>query len=297
MTVAPARVRATLVGCSAVLLWATLALLTTLSGAVPPFLLMALTFAIGGTVGMIGIAARGGWAALRQPVLAWGIGVGGLFGFHFCYFLALGLAPPVEVSLITYSWPLLIVLFSSAVGGGGSAERLRWFHAVGALAGFAGTGLLIGRGIQADLTAWPGYALGLLAAFLWAGYSLLSRRFSASVPTDAVAGFCLATAALAAVCHGLLEPPGWPEGAAWIAVALLGLGPVGLAFFAWDHGLKHGDVRLLGVAAYGAPLLSTILLLGWRAQTPGATVVAGALLIVGGALLASRDLWWSGTAA
>ena len=92
----------------------------------------------------------------------------------------------------------------------------------------------------------PGYAAAFVAAFVWATYSVLSRRF-AGVPTDAVAGFCLATAALSAVCHLAFETTVWPENAGqWLAVVALGLGPVGAAFYAWDIGVKRGDIRVLG---------------------------------------------------
>ena len=50
----------------------------------------------------------------------------------------------------------------------------------------------------------------------------------------------------------------------WLAILGLGLGPVGLAFYVWDYGVKHGDIRLLGVAAYAAPVLSTLILVARR---------------------------------
>lgn len=36
--------------------------------------------------------------------------------------------------------------------------------------------------------------------------------------------------------------------------------PVGLAFYAWDHGVKNGDIQILGASSYAAPLLSTLIL-------------------------------------
>lgn len=279
--------RATAVGLTAIALWSTLALLTASTGATPPFLLTALTFAIAGSAGLCVAALRpGGLAALRQPWPAWAHGVGGLFGFHFFYFAGMKLSPPAEASLIAYLWPLLIVLFSAALPGGGLTAR----HILGAGLGLAGTGLLVaGRagGLSFDPTNALGYASALACAVTWAAYSVGSRFFHA-VPTEAVAGFCLATAALAALCHLALEPTVWPDGAGqWAATVALGLGPVGLAFFAWDVGMKRGDVRLLGVAAYAAPLVSTLLLVafGHAAATP--TLGLGCAMIVGGALAAT----------
>jgi drug/metabolite transporter (DMT)-like permease len=125
---------------------------------------------------------------------------------------------------------------------------------------------------------------------VWATYSVLSRRF-AGVPTDAVAGFCLATAALAAIFHLVFERTVWPEDARqWLAVVALGIGPVGLAFYAWDHGVKHGDIRVLGALSYAAPVLSTLCLVAGGFATPTLTLAGAAALIAGGGALAAKDL-------
>jgi drug/metabolite transporter (DMT)-like permease len=287
-----ARVRiATAVGATTILLWSTLALLTTLSGSVPPLQLVAMAFALAASL------AIGKWLVLGEPVLAhlrwpkevWLLGVVGLFGYHALYFLALRTAPAVEASLINYLWPLLIVLFSALLPG----HRLRWWHIAGAVAGFAGTGILVGYGGEGAFAFrsqhLPGYLAAFAAAVTWAGYSVLSRRY-AHVPTDAVGGFCAATALLAAIGHLLFEETVWPAGREWLAVAAMGLGPVGIAFFTWDYGVKHGDIRALGVAGYATPLLSTLLLIvaGQAALTPA--LAAGCILIVGGAVLAAREV-------
>ena len=279
--------RATSIGLIAIGLWSTLALLTAATGATPPFLLTALTFAIAGAAGLAVAALRpGGLAALRQPWPAWLHGVGGLFGFHFFYFTALRLSPPAEASLVAYLWPLLIVLFSAALPG----ERLAPRHVLGALCGLAGAALLIGGrggGFAFEGAHLAGYASAVVCAVIWAAYSV-SGRLLARVPTQALAGFCLATAALAGLCHLALEPTIWPASAGeLLAVAALGLGPVGLAFFAWDVGMKRGDVRLLGVAAYAAPLFSTLLLVAFGYAEPSGALALGCGLIVGGALVAT----------
>ena len=280
---------ATLIGCLAILLWSALALLTAASGAAPPFELAALTFAIGGAFGLVYAAARGRLGALVQPWPVWLVGVGGLFGYHALYFAALRRAPPGDASLIAYLWPLLIVLFSALLPG----ESLRWRHILGAALGMAGAvALFIGKtggAMFADAAggALVGYGLALCCAFVWSAYSLLSRRLKAA-PTETVAGFCLATAALAALCHFAFEATVAPASAGqWLAIVGLGLGPVGLAFYVWDFGVKNGDIRLLGVAAYAAPVLSTLILVaaGFAPATPSLALACA--LIVAGAAVAS----------
>jgi drug/metabolite transporter (DMT)-like permease len=281
---------ATLIGLIAILMWSLLAVLTVATGKIPAFQLAAITFAIGGLVGLLTFIGRPeALLALRQPPLVWAVGVGGLFGYHALYFLALRLAPPAEAGLLNYLWPLLIVLFSSLLPG----ERLASHHIVGALAGLAGTVLLLtGSGLSGFTPGQlPGLVAAFVAAFVWAIYSVMSRHLK-SVPTDAVAGFCLATASLAALMHALIEDTVWPETTGqWLAIAALGLGPVGAAFYTWDIGMKRGDIRVLGAASYATPLLSTAFLILAGFAKASANIAIAAVLIAGGGLIAARDMF------
>jgi drug/metabolite transporter (DMT)-like permease len=284
-----ARRRATLVGCSAILMWSTLALLTTLSGPSPPFLKVAIAFAVPSAGAMAVWIARGESIIghLRQPWRVWVLGIVGLFGYHVFYFIAFAIAPPIEASLIAYLAPLLIVLFSALLPG----EQLRWWHVAGALLGLAGAVLVVtgGGAFAPRIEHLPGHLAALACAITWAAYSVLSRRFG-SVSTDSVGGFCAATAVLALLSHIAFEVTVWPSGGEWLALLGLGLGPVGLAFFTWDHGVKHGDIKALGALFYAAPVLSTLLLMLAGKAAAGPSIVLACLLVVAGALLASRDL-------
>jgi drug/metabolite transporter (DMT)-like permease len=281
---------ATLIGLTAILMWSLLSVLTVASGKVPAFQLAAMTFAIGALVGFLTWIGRGeALRALRQPALVWIVGVGGLFGYHALYFLALRFAPPAEAGLVNYLWPLLIVLFSSLLPG----ERLAPHHVIGALLGLAGTVLLLSGNRTSGFAAGeaPGLIAAFVAAFVWAAYSVMSRKLKA-VPTDAVAGFCLATAVLAAAVHGLVEATVWPDTTAqWLSIIALGIGPVGAAFYAWDIGMKRGDIRVLGAASYATPLLSTAFLMLAGFAKPSASIAIAAILIAGGGLIAARDMF------
>jgi drug/metabolite transporter (DMT)-like permease len=279
---------ATLIGLTAILMWSLLAVLTVATGRIPAFQLAAMTFAIGALVGSLSWIGRGeAVRALRQPLVAWVVGVGGLFGYHALYFLALRFAPPAEAGLLNYLWPLLIVLFSALLPG----ERLAPHHIIGAVLGLVGTVLLFAGHTGAFTPAQvPGLIAAFIAAFVWATYSVLSRRLK-SVPTDAVAGFCAVTALLAALMHALLETTVWPETALqWLAIVGLGVGPVGAAFYAWDIGMKRGDIRVLGAASYATPLLSTAFLILAGFAQASANIALAALLIAGGGLIAARDM-------
>jgi drug/metabolite transporter (DMT)-like permease len=281
-------VKATLIGFSAILMWSLLALFTAASGTMPPFQLSAICFSIGSIPGIVVLLLKPErLALLRQPAKVWIVGIAGLFGYHFLYFTALRNAPAVEAGLIAYLWPLLIVVGSALLPG----ERLRWYHLAGAVLGLAGTVLIVARnGVQFDDAYALGYGAALACAFTWSGYSLLTRRFDA-VSTDVVTGFCLATAILSFLCHLGLETTVWPETATqWIAVMGLGLLPVGAAFYAWDFGVKNGNIQLLGVASYAAPVLSTLVLIAFGFAEPSWRIALACIFVTGGAVLAAKDV-------
>ena len=284
------RNRATMIGFSAVLMWSFLALFTIGSAPVPPFLLNALCFAIGGGIGLIWTARRGFGVLRGVSWRVYAFGSLALFGYHALYFTAFRLAPSAETGLIAYLWPLFIVLLSGLLPG----ERLGLLHVLGALMAFAGAALIVLQRSPSGGASAAGLGLAFLCALAWAGYSVGSKRLGA-VPTESVTVFCLVTALLSLGVHLAIEPTLLPIGAfGWFSVLALGLGPVGLAFFTWDIGMKRGDIQLLGVASYAAPLLSTLALVAAGIAEPSVAILAAAVLITAGAALAA---WASAKAA
>ncbi|MEP3636035.1 MAG: EamA family transporter [Paracoccaceae bacterium] len=280
------KARATGLGFGAVLMWALLALFTVKTVPIPPFQLTSMSFAVGGALGLGWVLLTGEAKSLGK--IDWKIyvfGTVGLFGYHFFYFSALRLAPAAEAGLIAYLWPLLIVLFSGLL----PEENLKRGHIIGGLVGFAGAAIIVTQGeTQFNASAVLGYGLALLCAVTWSSYSVMSRRLG-QTPTSSVAIFCIATAVLSGIAHLALEMTIWPtETITWLAVFGLGVGPVGLAFFVWDVGVKHGDIQLLGVASYAAPLLSTFVLVLAGIAEPTWTLLLASLLITLGAVLAAR---------
>jgi len=282
---------ATATGFAAILMWSLLALFTVGSAPVPPFLLNVLCFAIGGGIGLIWIATGRGFGVLRG--VSWRVyafGTLGLFGYHALYFTAFRLAAQAGVEaqagLLAYLWPLFIVLLSGLLPG----ETLRRGHIIGAVIALAGAALIVLRGGAGPIGAQaaPALLLAFGCALTWSAYSVVSRRLG-SVPSETVVIFCLATAALSLPVHLMLEDTVLPQDAiGWLCVLALGVGPVGIAFFTWDIGMKQGDIQLLGVASYAAPLLSTTALIvaGIAPATP--VLLISALLIAGGAVIAAR---------
>ncbi len=217
----------------AIALWASLASLAVAVRHVPPFLLTGLALVIG-SVPAWPLARH--W---RVPPRTLALGIYGLFAYHFLLFVALRVAPAVEANLVNYLWPLLIVLLAPVLLPG---TRLRPAHVLAGLAGFAGAAIaILGGGGASGTWSW-GYLPALGAAFIWSSYSLWTRRVAA-FPTAAVGLFGLVSGLLSLGCHLALEPRVDLSARDVALVAVMGLGPLGAAFFLWDKALKTGDAR------------------------------------------------------
>ena len=275
---------ATLLALGAIALWASLAALGVTLSHVPPFLLTGLSLLVGSLIALP--LSRFDLRQWRVPLPTLAIGVYGLFGFHFLLFIALRHAPPVQANLVNYLWPLGIVVMAPLFLPGMSLTRR---HLLAALLGFAGAALAILGGTgEAGEARWAwGYIPALGSAFIWASYSLLTQRVRA-FPTAAIGSFALISGLLALLCHALLEPSVALSSRDLSLIAVLGLGPLGGAFFLWDAALKRGDARQIGVLSFLTPLLSTLTLLLMRGEKPSLAVGLAAVMIVGAAVLATR---------
>jgi drug/metabolite transporter (DMT)-like permease len=269
----------------AIALWASLASLGVMLSHVPPFLLTGLSLLVGSLIALP--LSRFDLRQWRVPLSTLALGVYGLFGFHFLLFIALRHAPPVQANLVNYLWPLGIVVMAPLFLPGVSLSRQ---HVLAALLGFAGAALaILGGAGSAGEARWAwGYIPALGSAFIWASYSLLTQRVRA-FPTAAIGSFALISGLLALLCHALLEPSVELSLRDLSLIAVLGLGPLGGAFFLWDAALKRGDARQIGVLSFLTPLLSTLTLLLMRGEKPSLAVGLAALMIVGAAVLATRQ--------
>ena len=279
---------ATATGACAILLWSTLASLTVLARPIPPLEMTAIAFAIGGAAIAAVAALRGHAGRIRPTPATLLLGVYGLFGYHALYFAALRLAPPAEAQLICSLWAFLIVLFSGLLPG----VRLRGRHVVGALFGLAAAALLASAHMALPSTAGSarvGFALAFACALVWSSYSVASRLV-AGVPSESIALSCLTVAVLGLISSLAFE--GWVlprSGRSWLALAGLGLGPIGAAFVLWDVGMKAGNLPLLGVLSYAVPILSTLLLVALGLAEPSWPLAAACGLMVAGAGIAAHS--------
>ncbi|MGS3175305.1 MULTISPECIES: DMT family transporter [Aeromonas] len=262
-----------------ILLWASLAALTSRITSVSPLVLVGLVllFCGAGTLPF--------WRQWRASPLTWLVTITALLLYHLLLFTSFRHAPVLEANLINYLWPLCIILFTPLLLPG---HPLSLHHLLAGALGLAGSVLVMVDGhLQLQQAHLPGYLLALGAAIVWGAYSVLSRRLPPA-PAVVTAAACLPAGLLALLLAWMLEGPlpfaRIPQGD-WLLIAGLALGPMGAAFVTWYLALRDGDPRRIGALAYLTPLLSTLLLvwLNGEALTPR-HLLAGAL-IMGGALL------------
>ena len=276
---------ATFYGLLAITMWGSLALLGTATTEIPAFQLLSLCFLVSALIVVIKrLVTR--QPLFRKPTLTitqWLFGITGLFGFHFLFFMALKSAPAIEVSLIVYLWPMLLAVFV--------ASKATLFNAViGSVIGFIGICfILVGdSGLALNQQYLLGYVLAIFCAIIWSSYSWYLTRSDNDV--EDIGWLSLAVSVLAFIAHLALEPSNWQFSySQWFGIALLGLGPVGGAFYLWDIGLKQGNKTLLASLSFCAPLISSIALsvAGFNAWT--SNILIALSLIMLGALIANKS--------
>ena len=274
--------QANLYALGAIALWASLAALGVSLTHVPPFLLTGIALVIG-SIPAWPLVLRNP-SLWRVPPRTLALGVYGLFAYHFLLFIALRHAPPVEANLVNYLWPLFIVVLAPVVLPG---VALRLPHVLAAVLGFGGAALAIAGGRELSGTLAWGYLPALMSAFIWATYSLLTKRVAA-FPTTAIGLFGLVSGVLSLLCHALLESTVSLQARDWALLTLLGLGPLGASFYLWDKALKLGDARHIGILSYLTPLASTALLIVVSGRPFSASIALATAMIIGAAVIGMR---------
>jgi drug/metabolite transporter (DMT)-like permease len=278
-------VKSILASLAAVFIWSSMTTLRIQVISIPSFLVLGVAFLVSGSISLVYHKA---W---HIPLMTLLIGIGGIFGYHFLYFMAFTLAPAVEVNLINYLWPVLIVALTPLMLSG---YKLHFQHLLGVGLGLLGVILIVtGGNLQPQISYYPGYLLALGAAFTWALYSLLTKRLPI-FDSSAVSAFTFISGILSLMFYfvlgGSIAQFTQLTGREWLFVMLIGIGPLGGAFFLWDYALKHGDPRTIGSLAFLTPLLSTLLLTFFGGKNLTIFNVIALVLIIGGAVIGSIRL-------
>lgn len=286
----PNRMVSTFIGLCAPLLWSIYPVLLLSMGGVPPFEVLAMGFSISFVMSLVLWQLRG--KSIRriicQPMRYWFVGIGGILGFNSLYTMALMSAPPAEAFLVAATWPLISLLLDAWM----LKERLRNNHIIGCLLGFSGlTVIAVARGADApDIHHLLGYLAALIAAVIWAAYSVTIKRKPFPEP-EFIGAICGGVAVGAGILHLLLEPSVVLHFQQWWRLLLIGIGPVGVAYYCWNHGVAKGDLRALSSLAFLGHFSTTGLLIFFGYAQFSWQIAVAFSLIIGGAFVGSLGLF------
>jgi drug/metabolite transporter (DMT)-like permease len=272
-------VNSRLAALGAIVLWSSLASLATLIPSVPVFLKTGVGLVIGSVIALPLARFQIKQLAVKPKILL--LGVYGLFGYHAALFIALSTSPSVQANLVNYLWPLLIVLLAPLFS---KKIKLNLRVVIGGLMGFIGASLAILSSSSSDGLFYSGYLFAFMAAVIWSTYSLATNRIG-SFPTPSVGLFALVSGILSIAMHFVFETQVSLSSFDWMILVLLGLGPLGAAFYLWDYAIKRSNPQEIGLLSFLTPLLSTGFLLVITGQSLSWLLAIAAALIVGGSLI------------
>jgi len=276
------KARAASLALGAVLLWATWPTLATWAQPAPPFLIFALGSAVGFAVSLALASARGeARTFLRIPPRTLLLVAGGLLVNNVLYLMAMPRIGPAEANVVSYLWPILLVLIASRM----DRSRITRGQWLGIATAFAGASLAIGPSFARGFDP-----LGVLLAFAsgltFAVYAAIRSR--ATETRDVIGPSMGLMTLLAMGLHLAFETT--PQ-LAWqqlLAIAAIGVLPLTLSNALWDMASRTGQLATISGLAYLTPLVGLLLLALFGAATVSWGTAAGAGLIVAGALAASR---------
>lgn len=279
---------ATGIGYLALILWSSMALITSKLHGIPLFELLFCAFFISFFLTSIKLTIKRQWYLIKQPFIIWIIGVIGIYGNDLTLVAAIKNAPPIQADLINYLWPILVIIFAGLL----PKERLTIKHLTAGLFGLIGIFILLtnGHGITGfQMQYLKGYLLALLDAIIWAAYTLLSRHYN-KTPIEMVGMYCGLGALISAFVHYRFEkfvPFTYQQ---FFLIILMGLFTSGATYFLWDHGVKKGNVKLLSILAYGNPIISCALLIAFDSARFSLSIILACLFVIIGAIIGNNRL-------
>jgi drug/metabolite transporter (DMT)-like permease len=242
------------------------------------------------------LAATGAWRqwrALDRTSVALAALGGVLLALHFWSWNASVELTTIAASVVLVNMQPLIVGVLSVVWLSESPSARQW---TGILVAMLGALIVVWPDLAGGFTVLPrallGDALALIGAVTAATYYVIGRRLRASLHLWAyvglVYGVCFVT--LVTLALVLAVPLGPYPPREYLIFGGLALGPMLLGHTALNWALKHARAYQVNIVLLGEPVGATVIaaLLPGIREIPTMFTLAGAVLILGGILLAER---------
>ncbi len=193
---------------------------------------------------------------------------------------------------------LLVALIPVATVGAAhflvEGERFNPRSIPGLIVSLIGTAFLVGVGgnMEGVGNLWRGVGLSLIAVCLAGVGGALTRRFALEVGGDGlvIPQFTTATAVYILVMPLLSTTPITSiEPSAWVLLIALGSFATAVPFTAFIIAAQVNSAARLGIAGYVVPVIAVLLAVIFLGESLTASVVIGAILIIGGVVLIERS--------
>ncbi len=286
----------TVIGLFAIVLWGFMAgLVRLVADAFGATLGSALIYTVGGILLLLTRRPKPLFQAPRRYLL-----LGGLMfvTYEASISLSIGLASTaeqsVEVSLVNYLWPTLLVLFTAALS---KRQGALWQALPGAIIATVGVAMAVGgnsldvQSALRNITSNPlPFALAFAGALIWSVYAAISPTMSGGYDGTTIFFCCVAVALwIIHFASGDGLPAQAPGIGGYVALIACAVSIAG-GYACWGYGMLHGNMETLAVGSYATPVFSTAsstLLLGVALGLP---FWIGVVLVVTGSLL---NVWFS----
>jgi drug/metabolite transporter (DMT)-like permease len=209
--------------------------------------------------------------------------------YHFLLFKAIEIGPVVTANLFNFLWPLFYVILAYMLlnerSNGVDATVMR----IKLVLGFVGCVFLFLSGMTSGSFSFfkLGPILGLLAAGIWACFSILIKKLEDKkdfvrfqwIYYPFVATILCVISLFSVNSQIVFDTKEWQK--ALLPALYFGLGPLGLAMVFYDKAVHRNNAEKLGRLIFLTPLLSTLFLVFFADTEPlSIGIIFGGILVI-----------------
>jgi len=278
----------TWMGLSSIIIWASLvAVIKLITESLSPILAIALIYSFSALC----ILLLKGFPQLNQMPKVYLWGCGAFFVLYEILFLSsIAFSQNHEqvliIGMINYLWPPLTVILAIF------AKQLSYKRSVflGFILAILGLMMVVNPDILDIQKFWLilqqsplAYSFAFIGAILWSCFSVLTKKYAQG--HNAIPFFFVITALSLWMLYSISrEPFTIPSLSTWLIIAVTG-SLIGIAYSNWNQSLQFGNMKLLILATYFMPILSSLMSILILDATPQLPFWIGTVLVSIGAII------------
>lgn len=224
-----------------------------------------------------------------KKYLIWGMPFATICSICFCasMYLCQDQRQTVEVGMVNYLWPSLVIIFSIIING----QKARWWIVPGLLVSMCGIMIVLGGsrgvdlgGIAVNIAKNPAsYFLAFMGALSWAVYSNLTRKWAdGQDPTIYI--FAIDFAIFGAIWLMGYGDISKATAGGWISI-ILGAFSLGIPYAVWNWAVSRANMTVISIASFFIPVLSCVFASIWIGAKLDPSLMTGVFVLVVGSVL------------